>query len=101
METAKEELQSSNEELTTLNEELQNRNTELSTLNNDLNNLVNSINIPVVMLSRDLRVRRYTPLAEKVLNLIPSDIGRPITDLKPNIDIPNLESLVAESVESM
>jgi two-component system CheB/CheR fusion protein len=101
METAKEELQSSNEELTTLNEELQNRNTELGMLNNDLNNLVNSINIPVVMLSRDLRVRRYTPLAEKVLNLIPSDIGRPITHLKPNIDIPNLESLVAESVNSM
>ena len=101
METAKEELQSSNEELTTLNEELQNRNTELSTLNNDLNNLVNSINIPVVMLSKDLRVRRYTPLAEKVLNLIPTDIGRPITDLKPNIDIPNLESLVAQSVDTM
>jgi len=101
METAQEELQSSNEELTTLNEELQNRNTELSALNNDLNNLVNSINISVVMLSRDLRVRRYTPMAEKVLNLIPSDIGRPITDLKPNIDIPNLESLVAQSVDTM
>ncbi|MGD0128854.1 MAG: chemotaxis protein CheB [Terriglobia bacterium] len=101
METAKEELQSSNEELTTLNEELQNRNTELSMLNNDLNNLVNNINIPVLMLSRDLRVRRYTPLAEKVLNLIPTDIGRPITDLKPNIDIPNLESLVAQSVDTM
>jgi len=101
METAKEELQSSNEELTTLNEELQNRNTELSTLNNDLNNLVNSINIPVVMLSRDLRVRRYTPLAEKVLNLIPTDIGRPITDLKPNIELPNLESLVAESINTV
>jgi len=91
----------SNEELTTLNEELQNRNTELSTLNNDLNNLVNSINVPVVMLSRDLGIRRYTPLAEKVLNLIPTDIGRPITDLKPNIDLPNLESLVAESIETM
>ena len=101
METAKEELQSSNEELTTLNEELQNRNTELSTLNNDLNNLVNSINVPVVMLSRDLRIRRYTPLAEKVLNLIPTDIGRPITDLKPNIDLPNLEGLVAESIDTM
>jgi two-component system CheB/CheR fusion protein len=101
METAKEELQSSNEELTTLNEELQNRNTELSTLNNDLNNLVNSINVPVVMLSRDLCVRRYTPLAEKVLNLIPSDIGRPITDLKPNIEIANLESLVAEAINTL
>ena len=73
----------------------------MGTLNNDLNNLVNSINIPVVMLGRDLRVRRYTPLAEKVLNLIPTDIGRPITDLKPNIDVPNLEKLVAEALESV
>jgi two-component system CheB/CheR fusion protein len=100
LETATEELQSSNEELTTLNEELHNRNTELGTINNDLNNLVNSINVPVVMLSKDLRVRRFTPLAEKVLNLIPTDIGRPITDLKPNIEIPNLERLVSESIET-
>jgi len=100
LETAKEELQSSNEELTTLNEELQNRNSELGTINNDLNNLVSNINVPVVMLSKDLRVRRFTPLAEKVLNLIPTDVGRPITDLKPNIEIPNLERLVSESIET-
>jgi len=100
METAKEELQSSNEELTTLNEELQNRNAELSTANNDLSNLVSSINVPVVMLSKDLRIRRYTPLAEKVLNLIPTDIGRPITVLKHNFELPNLESLVAESINT-
>ncbi|MBZ5515228.1 MAG: PAS domain-containing protein [Acidobacteriia bacterium] len=101
LETAKEELQSSNEELTTLNEELQNRNTELDALNNDLNNLIDSINVPVVMLSKDLRVRRFTPLAEKVLNLIPTDLGRPITDLKPNIEVPNLEKLVAESIDTV
>jgi two-component system CheB/CheR fusion protein len=52
------------------------------------------------MLSKDLRVRRFTPLAEKVLNLIPTDIGRPITDLKPNIEIPNLERMVSESIET-
>jgi two-component system CheB/CheR fusion protein len=100
LETAKEELQSSNEELTTLNEELQNRNAELGIINNDLNNLISSTNIPVVMLGSDLRIRRFTPLAEKVLNLIPTDIGRPITDLKPNIEIPNLEELVSESIET-
>src|SRR5439155_522071 len=70
LETAKEELQSSNEELITLNEELQNRNLELSQVNNDLLNLLSSINIPVVMLSPDLRIRRFTPQAEKALNLI-------------------------------
>jgi two-component system CheB/CheR fusion protein len=64
LETAKEELQSSNEELTTLNEELQNRNIELSLANNDLINLLGNVNIPVVMVGNDLRIRRFTPPAE-------------------------------------
>src|SRR5262249_10887468 len=87
LETAKEELQSTNEELTTVNEELQNRNTELSLVNNDLSNLLSSIHIAIIMLGPDLRIRRYTPKAEKILNLIPTDIGRPITDIKPNINV--------------
>src|SRR4029453_6121284 len=73
LETAKEELQSTNEELTTVNEELQNRNDELTQLNNDLSNLLSSVNLPIVMLGNDLRVRRFTPMAEKVMNLIPTD----------------------------
>src|SRR5262245_62742182 len=85
LETAKEELQSTNEELTTVNEELQNRNDELTQLNNDLNNLLSSVSIPIIMLGNDLRIRRFTPLAEKVMNLIPTDTGRPITDIKPNL----------------
>src|SRR5574337_808964 len=63
LETAKEELQSTNEELTTLNEELENRNTQLSQAINDLNNLLNSVNIPIVILSSELRIRSFTPLA--------------------------------------
>jgi len=101
LETAKEELQSSNEELTTVNEELQNRNIELTHANNDLNNLLNNINIPIVMLCPDLLIRRITPQAETVLNLIPTDIGRPLTDLKLNFEIPNLEQLVREVIDSL
>jgi two-component system, chemotaxis family, CheB/CheR fusion protein len=101
LETAKEELQSANEELTTLNEELQNRNLELNQLNNDLRNLLSSIRLPVVMLESDLRIRRFTPMAEKLLNLIPSDLGRPITDLRPNIVVPDLERLVLEVIDSV
>jgi two-component system CheB/CheR fusion protein len=78
LETAKEELQSTNEELTTLNEELQNRNQELSVDNNDLWNLLASVHIPILVLGNDLRVRHFTPQAEKLLNLIPTDVGRPI-----------------------
>ncbi len=73
--TAKEELQSTNEELTTVNEEMQGRNAELQQINNDLLNLLSSVNIPIVMLGGDLRIRRFTPQAEKILSLLPTDVG--------------------------
>ena len=101
LETAKEELQSTNEELTTVNEELQNRNLELNTLNNDLTNLLHSVHIPIVMLSGDLRIRRFTPQAEKLFTLIASDVGRPLADIKTRLELPDLEKLVAEVVDTM
>ncbi len=101
LETAKEELQSTNEELTTVNEELQNRNLELNQLNNDLSNLLGSVNIPIVMLGGDLRIRRFTPVAEKVLNLIPTNVGQPISDIKLSINIPDLEGLILEVVDTV
>jgi two-component system CheB/CheR fusion protein len=101
LETAKEELQSSNEELITTNEELKNRNTEVVLLNNDLINLLSSINMPVVMMGTDLCVRRITPQAEKVLNIISSDVGRPISKIKLNVDIPDLEKTLLDVIESI
>jgi len=101
LETAKEELQSTNEELTTVNEELQNRNEELSRLNNDLNNLLSSVNIPIIMLGQDLRIRRFTPVAEKVMNLIATDIGRPVTDIKTNLSIPDLREAIGQVLDSL
>jgi two-component system, chemotaxis family, CheB/CheR fusion protein len=101
METAKEELQSTNEELMTVNEELQNRNDELTQLNNDLNNLLSSVNIAIVMLGNDLRVRRFTPMAERVMNLIPADVGRRITDIKPNLRIPDLKRSISRVIDSL
>ena len=96
LETAKEELQSTNEELTTLNEELQNRNAELGQLANDLSNLLVGVSIPVIVVGGDRRIRRFTAAAEPLLNLIPADVGRPISDLRPNIDMPDLDSLISE-----
>jgi len=101
LETAKEELQSGNEELTTLNEELQNRNIEIGQVNNDLLNLLSSISIPLVMLATDLRIRRFTPQAEKVLNLIPSDVGRPLTDIRLNMHIPDLEERILRVIDTV
>ncbi|HXZ79609.1 MAG TPA: chemotaxis protein CheB [Terriglobales bacterium] len=99
LETAKEELQSSNEELTTLNEELQNRNVELSLANNDLLNLLANVNIAVVMVGNDLRIRRITPPAEKLMNLIPADIGRRLDEIKPNVQLENLEEVVRDTMD--
>jgi two-component system CheB/CheR fusion protein len=101
LDTAKEELQSTNEELNTVNDELQARNEEISAVNSDLINLLGSVQIAIVMVAGDLRVRRFTPMAEKVLNLIPTDIGRPISDIKPNIDCPDLEELIGEAIDSV
>ncbi|MCG7984087.1 MAG: PAS domain-containing protein [Candidatus Thiodiazotropha lotti] len=101
METAKEELQSANEELSTVNEELENRNDELARINDDLTNLLASVNLPILMLGADLRVRQFTQAAEQLLNLIDADVGRPIGNIKPNIDIPDLESEVLNVIDSM
>jgi two-component system CheB/CheR fusion protein len=98
LETAKEELQATNEELTTLNDELRNRNLELSLANNDLNNVIANVNIPILILGGDLRIRRMNPSAAALFSLIPADIGRPITDLRSALDFPGLEALVKEAI---
>ncbi len=99
--TAKEELQSTNEELTTVNEEMQNRNDELVRTNNDLLNLLSSVNIPMVMLGNDLKIRRFTPQTERLLNLLPGDVGRSISDFKLKINVPDLEDLVRGVLEHL
>jgi len=101
LETAKEELQSTNEELNTVNEELQNRNLQLARMGNDLVNLLANVNMPIVILGNDLRIHRFTPATERALNLIPSDIGRPIRDLNLRIHVPNLEKLLQDVIETL
>jgi two-component system CheB/CheR fusion protein len=101
LQTAKEEMQSTNEELATVNDELKHRNRELNQLNDDLLNLFGGLDIPVIMVSRDLRIRRFTSPAEALFNLIPSDVGRRISDLRPNIEIPDLTKMIAEVIETV
>jgi two-component system CheB/CheR fusion protein len=101
LQTAKEEAQAANEELVTVNDELRHRNAELAQANDDLVNLLAGIGIPVIIVRRDLRIRRFTPLAEKVFNLIPTDVGRPIGDIKPNLQIPDLSQLIAGVIDSL
>jgi two-component system, chemotaxis family, CheB/CheR fusion protein len=94
LETAKEELQSTNEELITLNEQLQNRTAELARSNDDLASVLSSVSIPIIMLGPDRRVRRFTPAAEKLLHLIPGDIGRPLRAMRIGFEIPGLEIMI-------
>jgi len=81
METSHEELQSINEELITGNAQLQSKIEEQEATNNDLNNFLSSTNIPTLFLDHQLKVRRYTPSLSGLINLIPSDIGRPVADM--------------------
>lgn len=96
LETSKEELQSLNEELITVNTELQNKNDELSIINNDMKNLLDSIDIPTIFLDNDLLIKRFTSHATKVVNLISSDIGRPINHIATNF---KYEKLVEDAKE--
>jgi len=98
LETAKEELQATNEELITVNEEAQNRVAELAKANSDLTNLIESVDVVFVMLDSNLRIRRFTSAAQKVLNLIPTDVGRPIGDIKPNIQVADLPKLIRDAI---
>jgi two-component system CheB/CheR fusion protein len=98
LETAQEELESANEELNTLNESLKFSNLELNQVNRDLTNLLESISIPLVMVGRDLRIRRFTRAMEPLLNMIPSDVGRSITDLQPRMELPDLRRLLLDAM---
>ena len=101
LETSKEELQSANEELNTVNDELQSRNLELDRANSDLKNILTSTNLPVVMVDRDLRIRRLTAASTKILKVLPSDIGRPITDISPGFNLPNFGELIASVIDTL
>jgi len=88
--TSKEEMQSLNEELQTVNNELQGKVDLLSRSNNDMKNLLNSTDIATLFLDNDLKVRRFTTQATKIIKLIPGDVGRPITDLASELLYPEL-----------
>ena len=85
LETSKEELQSVNEELATVNNELQTKVIDLSRLNNDMNNLLAGTGIATVFVDHQLRILRFTPTASEILNLILSDVGRPVGHIVSNL----------------
>jgi two-component system CheB/CheR fusion protein len=99
--TTKQELQSANEELTTVNEELQHRNQELDAVNSDLNNSLTAVNIPILMVDRGLRLRRFNAATEKLMGFTAADIGRRVAHLTGPLVIPKLEEMVGNVLETL
>ena len=108
LETSKEEMQSINEELSTVNAELQVKVLDLSRASNDMNNLMSSTGIGTVFIDHQLRILRFTPAATRIINLIPSDMGRPVAHTVSNLVSYNglvedakgvLDTLVPKEVE--
>ncbi|MCX6970203.1 MAG: PAS domain-containing protein [Verrucomicrobia bacterium] len=85
LETAKEEMQSVNEELATVNTELQTKVADLSRSNSDMNNLLSGTGIATLFVDHGMRILRFTPAASEVINVIPSDVGRPIAHIVSNL----------------
>jgi two-component system CheB/CheR fusion protein len=101
LETSKEELQSINEELITVNQELKAKVEETGKINDDLQNLIASTDIATVFVDRAMSIKRFTPHATKLFNLIPSDVGRSLLDITHRLDYPGLAEDAAEAFQSL
>ncbi|TLG72651.1 chemotaxis protein CheB [Methylocystis sp. B8] len=101
LETSKEELESANEELTTINEEMASRNAELSRLNSDLVNFQIATHLAVVVVARDLTIRRFSAQAAKQFNLLAEDVGRPLAAIRHTLDLTDLAAFVGDVIASV
>ena len=101
LQTSHEELQASNEELTTLNDELQSRMRDLGNANDDLHNLLLGVDRAIVIVGLDLRIRRFTHAAEKLLDLLPSDIGRSAAQLNSFLGGFGIDKVISESIHGL
>lgn len=90
LETSREEMQSLNEELSTVNTQLHAKMEEHQAVNNDLASLLASIDIAVLFLDREFTIRRFTPQVRELFEMIPADVGRPLSDLSRKFTDPAL-----------
>jgi two-component system CheB/CheR fusion protein len=100
LETSREEMQSTNEELTTVNEELHNRMGELSQTNDDLHNVLVGLENPTIIVGMDLRIRRFTASAERLLSLVPGDMGRSVSFLDSFVGV-DFRAKVHQVIETL
>jgi two-component system, chemotaxis family, CheB/CheR fusion protein len=101
LQTAQEELQSVNHEIRAVNRELQRGSQLLREVNDDLVNVLASVEIAIIIVDVHRRIRRFTPPARAVMKLLPADLGRPLADLQPSVDVPRLDAVVAEVIDKL
>ncbi len=101
LESSREEHQSMNEELMTVNAELQGKIDELSDVHNDMRNFLNSTEIATIFVDQKLNIKRFTPSAVKIANLIPTDVGRPLAHVVLNIDYPDLVEVTGQVIDTL
>lgn len=101
LETSKEELQSINEELTTVNAELKSKVEETAKINDDLQNLITANDIGTIFVDRTICIKRYTPRATAVFNIIPSDIGRSLLDITHRLEYEGLGDDAAAAFDTL
>ncbi|TJZ54748.1 PAS domain S-box protein [Sphingobacterium olei] len=90
MQSTNEEMQSVNEELDTINSEYQLKNKELLNINDDLNNYFRSNINGQLFINDDLLLMKFSPGTVKQINLLESDIGRPLSNITTNIKFETL-----------
>ena len=101
LETSKEEIQSVNEELQTVNAQLSTKVDELDRANSDLRNLFESTRVATVFLDEHMVIRAYTPEVGSIYNLIPSDRGRPLTDIVSRLNYDSLREDVQHVLHTL
>jgi len=101
LETSKEELQSVNEELTTVNQEYREKIDEVGRANSDLQNLMASTEIGTIFLDRGLQIKRYTPQAQQLFNIVGADIGRPLQHFTHKLDYDSLPADAQEVLRTL
>ncbi|HEX2870536.1 MAG TPA: CheR family methyltransferase [Polyangiaceae bacterium] len=102
LQSAKEELQATNEELRTVNDEMSNRTLEAVRLSDDLSNILSSVELPILLVGADLRLRRFTPAAAKAFGIGGADLGRALNEVRPLVSMaPTLMQLVSEVREQL
>jgi two-component system CheB/CheR fusion protein len=101
LESSREELESLNEELNTVNMQLQRKIEQIAKAHGDITDVLNSTKIAIIFLDNDFRIKRFTPEAARLINLIDTDIGRPIRHISHHLNIDDLQQKIKQVIDKL